>query len=128
PEDAVYLGELEQLQRRIPGLRFVATMTRMAESARSWSGPVERLSAEFLESHLLSVVGPAYFIAGAPFFISQLRTTLLGAGVADRDIGIEMHGGYCRGWTRTWTPRGPGRGRRAAPPPHLAGSWSAAVL
>lgn len=94
PEDAAYLAELQRLEQEIDGFRLVATMTRMNESARSWSGAVERLSAGLLGRFLPSVVGPAYYLAGAPFFISQLRAALLGAGVPDLDIGIEMYGGY----------------------------------
>jgi ferredoxin-NADP reductase len=94
PEDAAYLEEPQQLEHEIPGFHLVATMTRMTESARSWCGAVERLSAGFLGRCLPSVVGPAYYLAGAPFFISQMRAELLGAGVSDLDIGIEMYGGY----------------------------------
>ena len=69
-------------------------MTRMTESSRSWSGAVERITTMFLGDRLESMVGPAYFLAGSPHFISQLRAALFDAGVADIDIGIEMYGGY----------------------------------
>ena len=94
PEDAVYLEEIERLEDEVDGFRLVATMTRMAESVRSWSGRAERLTAALLADCLPAMVGPRYYLAGAPFFISQLRAALRGAGVDDRDIGIEMYGGY----------------------------------
>lgn len=94
PEDTVALGELERLQGEIPDFRLVATMTRMAESARTWTGETERLGVPLFERYLPALVGPAYFIAGAPTLIAALRMALLDAGVGYDDIRIELFTGY----------------------------------
>lgn len=94
PEDAAYLDELQELESAIRGLRLVATMTRMAESARSWSGETGRLEIGFLERYLPSLVGPTYYLVGGPMLVSQFRWGLTSAGVNDSDIGLEMYAGY----------------------------------
>lgn len=94
PEDAVALDELERLQGEIPGFRLVTTMTRMAESARPWTGETERLGVPLFERYLPALIGPAYFIAGAPTLITELRMALLDAGVGYDDIRIELFTGY----------------------------------
>lgn len=94
PEDAVALDELERLQGEVPGFRLVATMTRMAESARSWTGETERLGVPLFKRYLTDLVGPAYFIAGAPTLITELRMELVTEGVKFEDIRIELFTGY----------------------------------
>jgi ferredoxin-NADP reductase len=94
PEDAVALAELERLQAKVPGFRLLTTMTRMPDSAQEWAGETEHLSAAFFERHLPAMVGPLYYISGAPTLISGLRMALLGAGVPLEDIRIELFTGY----------------------------------
>lgn len=93
-EDAVALDELERLQDEIPGFRLVATMTRLAESARPWSGETAHLGVPLFQRYLPGLVGPAYFIAGAPTLITELRMALVAAGVGYDDIRIELFTGY----------------------------------
>lgn len=94
PEDAVALDELERLQDEIPGFRLVATMTRMTESARTWTGETEHLGIPLFERYLDELVGPRYLIAGAPTLIAELRMSLLDRGVGYDDIRIELFTGY----------------------------------
>jgi ferredoxin-NADP reductase len=94
PEDTVALDELRGLQSEIPGFRLVATMTRAAESALGWEGETEHLGIGLFERYLPDVVGPDYYISGAPTLISELRMALLGAGVANDAVRIELFTGY----------------------------------
>jgi ferredoxin-NADP reductase len=94
PEDAAGLAELDRLQTKLPGFRLVTTMTRMPESAREWAGETEHLGAAFFKRFLPAMVGPLYYISGAPTLISGLRMALLGAGVPLEDIRIELFTGY----------------------------------
>jgi ferredoxin-NADP reductase len=94
PEDTVFLQELEAIARELPGFRLVATMTRMAESAREWQGETAHVGTALLGRHLSSVRGPVYYVCGAPTLIAGVRYELEHAGVAGDDIMIEMFGGY----------------------------------
>ena len=94
PGDALYLEELERTACTIAGLRIVPTMTADRDSIEGWAGERERPGAALLRKHLSELVGPAYYIAGSPMFISHLRRVLLAEGVSDVDIGLEMYAGY----------------------------------
>jgi ferredoxin-NADP reductase len=94
PEYAVALDELERYQEEIPGFRLVATMTRPEESAHEWKGETGRISLDFLERHLPSIVGPAYYLAGTTPFVSELMNALIESGVEIDDIGVEVFTGY----------------------------------
>lgn len=94
PEDAAYLVELLRLEREVPGLRVVATMTRAAESEAAWAGETARPGLELLRRHLPSLERRAFYMAGGTSFVSSLRRALLAAGVADAHIGVEMYAGY----------------------------------
>lgn len=94
PEDAVALAELEEAAGEIPGFRLVATMTRPESTGTAWLGETERIGIPLLERHLPSLTGFAYYIAGPPTFVSELRMALVGAGVAFDDVRIELFTGY----------------------------------
>jgi ferredoxin-NADP reductase len=94
PEDAAYLEELEALAARVPRFRLVATMTRLGESSRQWTGETTRLGAPLLEKHLPSLSGPRYYVSGSTGFISGLCQQIERAGVPPGDIRIEMYAGY----------------------------------
>lgn len=99
PEDAPYLDQLRHLASEIRGFRLIPIMTRVPQgiappAGLSWDGETDRLSIDLLSRYLDSLVGPAYFMAGGSFLISQLRLALTGAGVLDTDIGLEMYAGY----------------------------------
>lgn len=94
PEDAAYLEDLRDLTHRLPGFRFVPTMTRMSDSARTWAGETGRVGVAMIERHLPALRGPRYYISGTPGFISALRQQLQRAAVPPPDIDIEMYTGY----------------------------------
>ncbi|MGH7670564.1 MAG: FAD-dependent oxidoreductase [Gemmatimonadaceae bacterium] len=94
PEDAAFLDELGGLAARVSGFRFVATMTRAAESARPWTGETARLGPELFARVLPSLAGPLYYIVGSGGLVSDVRQTLERAGVPRRDIDIELFTGY----------------------------------
>lgn len=94
PEDTVFLPELEAMAKSMHGFRCITTMTRMAESIHAWPGETAHVDPAMLARYLPSVAGPRYYICGLPELIAGVRYELERAGVADRDIMIEMFGGY----------------------------------
>jgi ferredoxin-NADP reductase len=94
PEDTVALEELDRMQSEIPGFRLVATMTRMAASEHVWTGETEHLGLDFFRRYLPALVGPLYYISGAPTLIAELRMALRTAGVPEKDLRIELFTGY----------------------------------
>lgn len=94
PEDAAFLGELVDLARRIPGFRFVPTMTSAVRSRLPWHGETSRIDARMLARHLPALRGPRWYISGSTAFISALRQELEGAGVPRADLWLEMYCGY----------------------------------
>lgn len=94
PEDAVYLDEMTALANRLVGLRLIATMTRMQDSERPWSGETDHLGPAFLERHLGSLVGAQYYVVGSPVLIAGICAQLEDAGVPGTDIRVELYTGY----------------------------------
>jgi ferredoxin-NADP reductase len=50
PEDAAFLSELQELERRMDSFRLLTTMTRMDGSDRLWSGRIGRIDRNLIES------------------------------------------------------------------------------
>jgi ferredoxin-NADP reductase len=94
PEDAPFLEELKGLERVNPNFKFVATMTDMARSARSWDGETGYVDDGMLSRYLKRAVSPIYYIAGPPAMVTALREMLNHTGIDDDDIRAEEFAGY----------------------------------
>ncbi|HSF10875.1 MAG TPA: FAD-dependent oxidoreductase [Nitrospirales bacterium] len=94
PEDAPFLHELQDLQRKISSYTFVATMTQMEESDDSWTGETGYLDHAMLTRHLQGIESPLYYIVGPPAMVKALRAMLKNAGVRQVDIRTEEFAGY----------------------------------
>jgi Na+-transporting NADH:ubiquinone oxidoreductase subunit NqrF len=85
---------VETLQRQNPSYTFVATMTDMSRSDRSWQGETGRINQAMLTKHLKSLASPIYYIAGPPGMVRAMRTLLNSMRVDDGDIRTEEFAGY----------------------------------
>jgi ferredoxin-NADP reductase len=94
PEDAAFLGELQDLERRNKNFRLVATMTDMASSAREWAGETGFVNADMIKRHAGGRIAPVYYVVGPPAMVMAMQETLRGAGVAEDDIRSEEFYGY----------------------------------
>jgi ferredoxin-NADP reductase len=94
PEDAAFLGELQDLERSNSNFRLVATMTDMASSARHWGGETGLLNADTIRRCADGLAAPIYYVVGPPAMVTAMQETLRGAGVADSDIRSEEFHGY----------------------------------
>jgi len=101
PEDAAFLGELQNLEAENPNYKLIATMTDMEKSTLPWKGEVGMIDHNMLDRHLKVAVspqspsaGPIYYIAGPPQMDRDLQAMLTRSGIDTDDIRIEEFSGY----------------------------------
>jgi ferredoxin-NADP reductase len=94
PEDAAFLGELEELERQNRNFLLLATMTEMGKSARAWAGPTGLVSAALIQRAAAGLDAPVYYVVGPPAMVLAMQETLRGAGVREDDIRSEEFYGY----------------------------------
>lgn len=94
PEDAAYLTELQELERRNPHFRLTATMTLMSSSSQAWTGSQGLIGAAFVKRATAELSKPICYLAGPPGMVEAMRQTLNDAGVNDDDIRSEEFYGY----------------------------------
>ena len=94
PEDAAFLGELQELERQNGNFRLVATMTDMGSSARKWDGETGLIDADLIRRCVGGLVAPVYYVVGPPAMVAAIRETLRASGVAEDDIRSEEFYGY----------------------------------
>jgi ferredoxin-NADP reductase len=90
-ESTAFLDELRELERAIPNLRLVLTMTDDA----GWDGETRRIDADVLRDHLGTDLGAfTYLVAGPPGMVEAMEKTLAEAGVPDEQVRPERFSGY----------------------------------
>ncbi len=94
PEDATFLGTLQDLSNRNPNFRLIATMTKMDRSKREWDGETGFIDHQMLSRHLNTLQSPIYYIAGPPGMVAAMREMLVSAGADEDDIRTEEFPGY----------------------------------
>jgi ferredoxin-NADP reductase len=94
PEDAAFLGELQQLQAEYPNYTLVGTMTETKGTPYAWQGERGQITKEMLMKYLGELSGPLYYLAGPPPMVGAMQRVLNSAGVNDDDIRSEEFAGY----------------------------------
>jgi ferredoxin-NADP reductase len=94
PEDAAFLGELEELARRNGNFRFVATMTEMEKSTARWQGETGLVNAGLIHRSVKGLANPVYYVVGPPGMVAAMVDTLHSAGVPEERIVTEEFYGY----------------------------------
>lgn len=94
PEDAAFLAELQELERRNPRFSLHATMTDMDKSARLWHGERGMIDEEKVKRLVGDAVAPVYYLAGPPVMVDAMIGVLRRAGVPDEDVNSEEFYGY----------------------------------
>jgi ferredoxin-NADP reductase len=94
PEDAPFLEVLQNLEKTNPNFRFIASMTDMPRSKKTWSGETQRINQEMLSKYLNDLRGPIYYIAGPPAMVTGMRKMLVQSGVDEDDIRTDEFAGY----------------------------------
>jgi|SRR5215469_4475222 len=94
PEDAAFLGDLEEFTKQNSNFHLIATMTEMEKSSRPWSGETGFITPGMLTKHIPNLQGPIYYIAGPPAMVAGMRQILTQAAVDEDDIRTEEFAGY----------------------------------
>ena len=94
PEDAPFVEVLQNLEKTNPQFSFIATMTEMRRSKKTWNGETGRIDQEMLSKYLNELRGPIYYVAGPPALVSGMRKMLVASGVDEDDIRSDEFSGY----------------------------------
>lgn len=94
PEDAAFLHELTEAQKKNPNYTFVGTMTEMENSDQKWDGETGYITKAMLVKYINDLSVPIYYLAGPPAMVTAMRKTLNAAGVDDDNIRTEEFSGY----------------------------------
>ncbi len=94
PEDAAFLHELTEAQKKNPNYTFVGTMTEMEKSGQKWNGETGYITKAMLEKYVGDLRLPIYYLAGPASMVATMRKTLNEAGVDDDNIRTEEFSGY----------------------------------
>jgi len=94
PEDAAFLAELQEMERRNPNYRLIATMAEPEKSAHGWSGETGFIRREMLERYLPDISSPMYYFAGPPPMTMAMQKMLEDIGIAEGAMHYEEFYGY----------------------------------
>ena len=89
-ESAAFLDELEELERRVDGLRLVLTMT----DEPAWEGETRHLDAEVIGELVGGLDGKTFLVAGPPAMAEAVADSLLGAGLPEERVLADKFSGY----------------------------------
>jgi ferredoxin-NADP reductase len=90
-ESTAFMDELQELERAIPGLRVVYTMT----GDPSWEGETRRIDADFLRDQIGDeLLGSTYLVAGPPPMVEGIVEALGSAGVPEEQVRPDRFSGY----------------------------------
>jgi ferredoxin-NADP reductase len=87
---AAFLDELEELERRIEGLKVVLTMTE----EDGWEGESRRIDAAMLRDHVGELGNKRFFVAGPPAMTEAVVDALHSAGVPEDRVVAGKFSGY----------------------------------
>jgi ferredoxin-NADP reductase len=89
-ESTAFLGEVQELEGRIHGLRLVLTMTAEA----GWDGETRQLDADVLGELLGGLEDKTFLIAGPPPMAEAVSQSLLDAGLPEDRVLADKFSGY----------------------------------
>ena len=89
-ESTAFLDEVEELERRIDGLRVLLTMT----DERGWEGETRHLDADVLGELIGGLEDKTFLIAGPPAMTEAVADSLLGAGLPEERVLASKFSGY----------------------------------
>lgn len=94
PEDAAFLGELQQLATVNPRFHLLATMTDMAQSAQAWDGASGKFDAARIQQDIVGLAEPVFYVSGPPAMVAAMRRELIDAGIDEDQVRSEEFHGY----------------------------------
>ena len=90
-ESTAFLDELRELERQLPDLRLILTMTQDP----SWDGETRKIDAQFFKDYLGDDLNAFTFVvAGPPGMAEAVQRALEEAGVKEENILAQRFSGY----------------------------------
>jgi len=90
-ESTAFVDELQELERTVPDLRIVYTMT----DDPGWEGETRRIDSNFLRDHVGDeLLTSTYLVAGPPALVEAVVAALDEAGVPEDQVRPERFSGY----------------------------------
>lgn len=90
-ESTAFLDELRDLERELPDLRLILTMTQDP----GWDGESRKIDVQFLRDYLGEDLNKfTFLVAGPPGMTEAMQQTLADAGVEDANVVAERFSGY----------------------------------
>ena len=90
-ESTAFFDELRELERELPDLRLILTMTQDPD----WTGETRKIDAAFFRDYLGDDLnGFTFLVAGPPAMTEAVQTALDAAGVTEENVIAERFSGY----------------------------------
>jgi ferredoxin-NADP reductase len=89
-ESAAFLDELEEIERRVEGLKVILTMT----DEPGWTGETRHLDADVLDELVGGLEGKTFLVAGPPQMVEAVADSLQRAGVSEGRLLADKFSGY----------------------------------
>ena len=90
-ESTPFLDELRELEREVPDLRLILTMTQDP----GWNGETRKVDARFFNDYLGDDLNAfTFLVAGPPGMAEAVQKALEGSGVDDENVRVDRFSGY----------------------------------
>jgi ferredoxin-NADP reductase len=90
-ESTAFLDELRELERELPDLRLILTMTQDP----GWDGESRKIDAQFIKDYLGEHLNEfTFLVAGPPAMTEGVQHALEEAGVKEENVIAERYSGY----------------------------------
>src|SRR3546814_1588991 len=73
PEDAAFLTELQELERKNQRFRLLATMTQMSKSTQAWMGEQAMLDGQLIKREIAGLPDPVFYVVGPPAMVEAMK-------------------------------------------------------
>jgi ferredoxin-NADP reductase len=90
-ESTAFLDELQELEKEIPNVRLILTMTQDPD----WEGETRKIDSQFFRNYLDEHLNQyTFLVAGPPAMAEGMQKALRDAGVKEENVIVERYSGY----------------------------------
>jgi ferredoxin-NADP reductase len=94
PHEAAFLKELQDIAETHRNIRLVATMTRIPEQSKAWSGLTGRINPAMIRDSCKEWRDAVYYVAGSSGMVDGIKAMLTGMEIKAERIRKEKSAGY----------------------------------
>lgn len=93
-EDAAFLDELKQIEKRNKRFKLIATITERGKSNLRWDGRIGPINEALITGVVEGKWAPVYYVVGPPGMVEAMNKSLNNIWVRDDDTRSEGFYGY----------------------------------